>query len=355
MKKVKQHIINWLIYILAFAVYTITFNRYFDKASFLIGTLLLIGVFYYNYLFALKFFTRKTALQFILYTLIGILIYINLWYLVFYQLLPYFHRPNFYSYKASIFISSRIYFYLTYTIYAIVVLFYQNKIIKQRQNLELKKQKLELEMENLELKNQKLELTQQKLIAEYSYLKTQINPHFLYNTLNYFVTKVMKYDETLSDGLLKLSAIMHYSLQNETPTGEVSLENELENMDNYICLQKLRFDDDLNMRYTRTGSTTGCTILPHILITVVENAFKHGNIRSKIQPIIIDIKIISNVLYLTVANEIKKAVVYTSSTGIGVQNMRNRLKMAYGEYCIFHIKNDGVRYSTHIIMPLGKS
>jgi sensor histidine kinase YesM len=359
MKVIKKHIMSWLAYLCFLLIYALSRDINFDKTTFLLGNILLISIFYYNYLFALKYLTWKTVGSFILYTLIGILAYLNLRYLLTHKLLPLMGKKVYDDLRTNWFVSGHIYYYITFTVYAALFLLYKKHIEKERQNSNLLKQKYELEKdvlilekENIALENQQLELEKEKLQAEYNYLKVQINPHFLYNTLSYFVSNTMRYNKDLGNGLAKLSGIMHYSLQKTPPHGKVSLVSELETMDNYIELQSLRYGKHLNMQYTKMGILQGYSIIPHILITVVENAFKHGNTRSETQPLVISIKVVDDTLYFNVVNAIDKVGLQRSDTSIGVDNMRKRLALYYAGAHVMQVKQTHDVYSTHIIIPL---
>ncbi|RYF45410.1 MAG: histidine kinase, partial [Cytophagaceae bacterium] len=113
---------------------------------------------------------------------------------------------------------------------------------------------------------------QETLSTELKALKAQVNPHFLYNTLNYFYIRSQEVDPELADSIIKLSEIMRYSMREDFTTAPLS--EEINYMKQFISLHQLRYP--ICMNFTVTGDVDSKTILPFILIGLVENAFKHG-------------------------------------------------------------------------------
>lgn len=173
------------------------------------------------------------------------------------------------------------------------------------------------------------ETEREKIAAELSYLKAQINPHFLFNTLNsIYSLAIMKSDETPT-AVVKLSGMMRYVLS-EATTDFVSLEKEIGYIKNYIDLQKIRFGESISLEFSINGMTTGKQIAPLILISFIENAFKHGINAEEDSVIRINIDITAEELFLNVFN--KKVAVHISEenkSGLGVENTRNRLELLY--------------------------
>lgn len=173
------------------------------------------------------------------------------------------------------------------------------------------------------------ETEREKMNAELSYLKAQINPHFLFNTLNsIYSLAIMKSDETPT-AVVKLSGMMRYVLS-EATTDFVSLEKEIVYIKNYIDLQKIRFGESISLDFSINGTTSGKQIAPLILISFIENAFKHGINAEEDSVIKIEVDITAEELFLNVFN--KKVAVHISEenkSGLGVENTRNRLELLY--------------------------
>jgi two-component system LytT family sensor kinase len=119
------------------------------------------------------------------------------------------------------------------------------------------------------------DLENQRLSAELAFLKSQINPHFLFNSLNSIYSLAYQQSESTPGAILKLSEIMRYMLY-ECNDNKVDLAKELQYLQNYIDLQKIRFGNNANIDYKIDGEVTDQQIVPLLLIAFIENAFKHG-------------------------------------------------------------------------------
>jgi two-component system, LytTR family, sensor kinase len=203
------------------------------------------------------------------------------------------------------------------------------------------------------LEEQKMQLEVEKSQANFNFLKAQINPHFLHNTLNFLYSKSLPYSPELSEGILTLSDIMRYALsEGNARDGKAPLKDEIEHVRNVIKIQQLRFSNKLNVQFDVEGVSNGATIIPFVLITLVENAFKHGDLKSNDYPIIIRIKTDSNRFYFYCCNK-KQTGLKELSTGIGLDNIKKRLELAYGNKFTFLVKDEAELYTTELtIDPL---
>src|SRR4029079_9962050 len=132
------------------------------------------------------------------------------------------------------------------------------------------------------LEEQNLQLQIEKSSANLNFLKAQINPHCLHNTLNCLYAKSLPYSAELSEGILTLSDIMRYALsESNARDGRAPLKDEIEHVWNVIKINQLRFSNTLNVEFTVNGQTDGLTIISFVLITIVENAFKHGDLKNQ--------------------------------------------------------------------------
>ena len=183
---------------------------------------------------------------------------------------------------------------------------------------------------SIRFNNRWREVEQEKLNAELSYLKAQVNPHFLFNTLNsIYALAIEKSDETLH-AITQLSSMMRYVL-NETNKDFVPLQKEIKYISDYIELQKLRFGDTIQLNFKVVGSPNSKKIAPLILITFIENAFKHGVNPEENSSILIEIDINNDELILTVDNKKvnnQKGDMNIKS-GLGIENAKNRLQLLY--------------------------
>ena len=179
------------------------------------------------------------------------------------------------------------------------------------------------------LDSQLKEIRSKKLKAEVSYLKAQINPHFLFNTLNSIYALSLTKSEKAPYAILKLSDMMRYVVS-ESDTEFVSLEKELQYIEDYIALQKLRIGGQVNLSFTVEGDIYGKRIAPIILINYVENAFKYGVNPDKPSKINIFVTVSDSGIQLTTENDI---VVdkenYLFSMEEGTKNTKQRLDVLY--------------------------
>ena len=186
-------------------------------------------------------------------------------------------------------------------------------------------------------KNQQL-LQREILDARLSSLKNQINPHFLYNTLSLLYTKALSHSEELANAIAKLSDMMRYSLGVTGNDGKVSLNSEIAHMKNFIEIQQMRFQNNLNIHLETQGRIDGCRVMPLLLISFIENAFKHGELNDVDHPLKIQLHVSDHLLDFEIKN--KKAGGKKERTpGIGLQNIRNRLELTYPEKHDLHIKD----------------
>ena len=198
------------------------------------------------------------------------------------------------------------------------------------------------------LEAQALQLEFEKSQANFNFLKAQINPHFLHNTLNFLYAKSLPYSEELSEGILTLSDIMRYALnEGNTKNGKVPLNDELEHMGNVIKINQLRFSNELQVVFEIEGKTDNVRIIPFVLITLVENAFKHGDLIRPGHPLSIKLKMHDHQLSFYCRNK-KKMGLKELSTGIGLDNIKKRLELTYGTDFSLEISDEPEFYTTRL-------
>jgi two-component system, LytTR family, sensor kinase len=177
---------------------------------------------------------------------------------------------------------------------------------------------------------EKLTVQNEKLQVEYDLLQSQINPHFLYNTLDYFYAQTLKHDKPAAEGIAVLSEIMRYSLHSSATEGKVLLEEEVQQLENYIYLQQLRHENAMQVVFEKEGVIPAAAqILPHLLITLVENALKHGETDDPHHPVTIRLVMQEGNMLFTVTNKISGRVKDKVKGGIGLQNTIRRMEMEY--------------------------
>ena len=175
------------------------------------------------------------------------------------------------------------------------------------------------------------DLENQRLSAELAFLKSQINPHFLFNSLNSIYSLAYQRSETTPEAILKLSEIMRYMLY-ECNDNKVDLSKELQYLKNYIDLQKIRFADKAYIDFKIKGEIDQQQIAPLLLIAFIENAFKHGVANNPLTPIHLSIEVNGNHLQFFIQNK-KHNNNRDPEGGIGLNNVNRRLNLLYpGKY-----------------------
>lgn len=170
------------------------------------------------------------------------------------------------------------------------------------------------------------------LSSEMKFLKSQINPHFLFNALNNIYSLTLIGSEKSSEMILKLSAMLRYILY-ECNGAFVSIEKEWEYIENFVAFQQLKSEKPMNVHVTFNNDVPGELITPMIFIPFIENAFKHGNIENKEEgKIEIKLNNKENEIIFQVDNSVSSETKNRDEMGgIGLENVKRRLELVYGE------------------------
>jgi len=191
-----------------------------------------------------------------------------------------------------------------------------------------------------QLQEQKLKVEIQNINIEKDFLKSQLNPHFLFNTLNNLYGLSVKKDDSAPEVILNLSDIMSYTLY-ESNSEKVALEKEIDFIKNYSELEKMRYPKDKNIQLNISGEDdiSGLYIAPLMTFTFIENAFKYGLKSSHNQFIKQEIEIKNNTFYFVLENDIDKTEIKKEFGGIGLENIKKRLQLLYPNQHILNIQN----------------
>ncbi|WP_199120880.1 sensor histidine kinase [Pedobacter sp. ASV28] len=168
----------------------------------------------------------------------------------------------------------------------------------------------------------------EKATAELSFLKAQINPHFLFNTLNNIYTLSIINSEHTSESIMKLSNIMRY-VTDDVTRDFVKLNDEIDCITDYISLQKMRLGNEANVDFKVSGNPIGKIIAPLILMTFIENAFKYGVTKKEQTVITIHLDITPQQINFYCKNKIHMHKSNLERTGIGISNTLQRLTHLY--------------------------
>jgi LytS/YehU family sensor histidine kinase len=193
--------------------------------------------------------------------------------------------------------------------------------------------------------------------AELKLLKAQLNPHFLFNTLNNLYGLSVSKSDKLPDLMLKLSNLLRYSLY-ETKEVMVPLEKEIQYLENYIALEKIRLEDQTEIVFENKVKDATIKIAPMLLIVFVENAFKHLDIsEDKKSSVYVSIEENANQLLFKCINTsdsstFKEDDLEKGRSGIGLINVKKRLSLIYPENHQLTITKNDTSYSIELILDL---
>ena len=197
----------------------------------------------------------------------------------------------------------------------------------------------------VKLKNAEQQLRIEKQAAELNYLRSQTNPHFLFNTLNNIYSLTRDKSNLAPESILRLSKILRFMLY-ETGGEFISVEKELKIIDDYIALEKLRYDESLHVNFNYDVEDMKQALPPLLLIPLVENAFKHGASETRRHPFVdIHLSIRSRQLMFTVKNSTEQALAELKEN-IGLSNLRRQLELLYTDYHLEVQQGNGVFTAT---------
>jgi len=185
----------------------------------------------------------------------------------------------------------------------------------------------------LKLQREQQQLLIEKQAAELNYLRAQTNPHFLFNTLNNIYSLARDKSDLAPESILRLSKILRFMLY-ETGVEYISIEQELGIINDYIALEKLRYDDSLRIVFTTDIENIKQALPPLLLVPLVENAFKHGVSETRGQPFIdIHLSVNNRQLIFVVKNSSEAfSMDKVLKENIGLSNLRRQLELLYKDY-----------------------
>ncbi|MEP6261697.1 MAG: histidine kinase [Gillisia sp.] len=211
-------------------------------------------------------------------------------------------------------------FYISITIYLVVVIASAFSLLKNNYASVAK---------NEELKNRILEAHLKLKEQELQYLKIQIHPHFLFNTLNTIYGFSLSKNEKTPEMILQLSDLLDYILY-QTKKPLVKLEDEIKHIQNYIALETKRFQDALEITFDYNRIPPGIHLPPMLLLPFVENSFKHGKRNDGNLKVSICVKLQAEELIFEIVNSIESNTNNKTNEGIGLKNIKRRLDILYG-------------------------
>ncbi len=338
-RKKKTHLILWILYVIYYQLNYIIAILKFDLASsiiILINCACWIMIFYCSTLFIYpKFLTSKK------YTIVIILCFLTVF--IFSIINAYSIKFFFPDYPGAEINAERLtrnfWSAQIYTFYALGYYFAEKSINQQieiaARDREIAEQKIAIAEKEAKIAKQELEiaiLAKEKALAEMAFLRAQINPHFMYNTLNMIFERVRKASREAGDIVLAFAEMLRYATSTKSQEDEVGLSGELDFVKQYIELHMQRFHYKVYIDFEEDGDFTYHRIVPMVLITIVENGIKHGifddpEIAFRIRATLIDDEFVF--IASNKKNPYPNAIADAGKTGIGIKNIKKRLLTTY--------------------------
>lgn len=336
--KLKHHVIFWSIY---FIFNTLRWGSYFNDYEYSLKTNLLgfpihMALCYLNiYVFFPKFVFKKKYITYVIMLLLSLFIML----LAKFNLTYFLVSENVWPEGSEVVSKLTLNYSIDMMIGELYVITFVTAI--------------KITMDWLKEHKRLTDLEKLQLETELLFLRSQISPHFFFNTLNNIYSLSLENSKKTSKIILKLSELMRYLLY-ETKKKKQSLEKEILCIQNYLDLERIRFDENLIVNMNITGDIDNKKIAPILLLSFIENAFKHGANKNigKIR-IDIDFKIIEDFLYFSISNPTPAITnfeqQFKTSSGIGLKNVKKRLALGYknNEYDL-KMKNENNLFSVDL-------
>jgi sensor histidine kinase YesM len=314
-KNYLKHIFAWVAYALFFHftnLLTKPENKLFFAFLYLIP---FIATFYIS-LFCLNLYKEKGVVWSVASFFIVFFIMASLGYLYIYFILPEFEVVIYTTKAFKPFLQEALSGYFRFFTFALLF-FYLGKAEENAYKVH-------------RLEQQEMMAQQEKLKTEYALLRSQVNPHFLHNTLNALFSQALPLSQNLADNILKLSSLMRYSMESmDGEGGCVLVQKELEHLKTLIEVHKLRFGDTGCIVFKVEGEIDQQLVPPLSFITIAENAFKYGDLSSPETPLMIIVKLANDKIVFTCRNKIKAKPLLFSSSNIGISNLSKRLDLTF--------------------------
>ncbi|GAA4196147.1 hypothetical protein GCM10022289_01400 [Pedobacter jeongneungensis] len=190
-------------------------------------------------------------------------------------------------------------------------------------------------------------------IAQYDYLRAQINPHLLFNTLSFLYDSIRKYNEDAGQAVLNLADLMRFSLEARESNEELPrLEEEIKQIFNLIELNKIRKDKEQFIDVVIPEDTKQFRFIPLVIITLLENMLKHGNLSRPEHPGLLELKLSYAEFSIHTRNLISTKI-HHSGFNKGMENIEKRLRLAYGDnFTFYYEKRDAMYFYVKIELKL---
>ncbi|MHC1737478.1 MAG: sensor histidine kinase [Ignavibacteriaceae bacterium] len=343
-KRISLHFLFWLFYIAVF-----TFQGGYYQNDYLQSFIVLIiylpvpiaASYFANYYLVPEFLLKKKYIKFTIFCILSLVFFVlaikSLYY--FYIAKTFFPPASAKSYYSVSFFYPTYLISIAFSLCTIVFIVGFIKLVKQWFVTQQITQKLEKE----------------KLEADLKFLRSQMNPHFLFNVLNNIYALALKKSDRTAEMILRLSSMLDYLLY-ETSSAFIPVEKELKLINDYIELEKLRYGSRLNMEITIEGELETVLIAPLVIFPFIENSFKHGASNELTKPWIkVHLRIQVNKIELSVSNSKSEKGIETKgahSEGIGIKNVQRRLELIYPSKHSIEILDENNVFSVNLVINL---
>lgn len=198
---------------------------------------------------------------------------------------------------------------------------------------------------------QKAQHEQEKLLLENAILRNRINPHLMFNTLNTLYAKAVKTQSPdMARCIMLLGDVMRYAVREEGADGKVPLQDELDHIQRLTDIQQYRFNGQFFISYRQQGDTSAARLPPQLLITLVENAFKHGVAWNAATPIEVEVHTSKDQIRFSLHNK-KEQGSPMPGGGVGMDFLEKRLKLMYGGNYSLDLQDNPTDYTIHLTIP----
>jgi len=346
--KFKPHFLVWGLYMLIEALSIgIILNVFRSPIIYLSHYLVVIFFFYIHADFSLPWATKhkKLVIWFsVLVIVLELFIYIVIQYLVTMLLEAYGFTVDVVLKFDITFITRNFYRGILFLCFS-TGYYYLKTYLKERKKTEV------LEKERLEKIIQQQKIEQELVIAQNAILKAQINPHFLFNTLDFIYHKVNNHSEIAGEAVIKLAQMMRFAIDADEMEQTIYLADEIEQVENLLYLYQIRKNSDLNIHFAYTDEVKQLRLIPLVVLTLVENIFKHGDISNAEDIAFVNLEVKNDLLIIQTVNLINVNKIKDSNNS-GLNNIQKRLSYAYGDEIIFQHQIINNHFKVDIEIPI---
>lgn len=336
----RLHVLLWTTFFLLKISVLLYTREHFFFLDFLLSNLLIIAVFYVSVFYVLPLYERTSFFTYVLLTIFELMLYGALRYLI-----KFIFVPSVMGIQTEFgnrgFIAEV--FYLFFQFYIVAIGF--------RHSLDREIAMRKTEEERAIQRNLTNELQKDYLQTELAFLKAQINPHFLYNTLSFLYSKAVKTSDVLAESIMALADIMRYALSNDIRSdGTIAAMDEIVQVNNLIKIYQLRYEGKFYINLKVEGESEH-RIIPLVIITIVENALKHGDYNDILNPIDLTILFDHNNISLKCFN-MKKKNSRVEKGGLGLKNIIKRLNAHYKDNYTYQVIETEETYIVNLTIAL---